>query len=162
MKVENLQLVKRNKTVDAVLTLLSRSQPISNETNIAGFMNHLIKSGYDIDKNHFYQLFKDLKDVEVGTFRDTNTFIWKYPFTEVCEQILFPNKNIMDDDVPVVSRKPVSKAARPGRPKGAKNRPKHTDVVFMFTTKKGDLIPLSLQDADVLVEQINVIKKKLA
>lgn len=58
---------------------------------------------------------------------------------------------------------------RPGRPKGAKNKPKLVserserleatpDVIFIFTTKKGTRIPFRLDEVDELIKQANEIK----
>lgn len=212
MKIEQLQLINRNDTVDILLKIFVSSQEISNQTNLDSFNNFLKKKGNYIDDKLFFNFFKELQDSGVGFLTNYNgqrftKFLWNYSLKDVSEQILFPNKMVkirptLEEELEEVKDEVIpegenmDKPKRRGRPKGSRNlsrqpiqstveevrekveaatpksgRPKaglikygqriSKDVVFMFTTSKGEFVPFELKDAERLLQQVEQIKSQL-
>jgi hypothetical protein len=50
---------------------------------------------------------------------------------------------------------------RRGRPKGIRQQAPSKEIIFMFTTSKGRVIPFNLDDADKLIKQVEEVKSQL-
>lgn len=151
IKVEQLQLVKRNTTVDILINFFSSIRAISNETSLESFRIFLVNRGYTIDNNDYYQFFRDLHSAEAGTLFDNvrgNTkFIWRYPIKETMDQLKNPNKVVNLEVEDKESDEIVDSAAKnnaittleesimekpevkkKGRPFGSKNRVRKSEL----------------------------------
>lgn len=145
--IENLQLIKRNDTVDLMLRIFLRSRQISNETNIETFKIFLMNKGNRINESDYYNFFENLEGFGFGHFKDDYTFIWKYSLHKVAEQILYPNRLVklepeMDTDLEV--EKETTKIMP--RPKGSKNKPKETNEESQIHINEIKEAPLELKD----------------
>lgn len=129
MKIEQLQLIERNETSDIVLKWLSRSKPVSNDTNLESFISFLINKGNNINAIDFFRLFKQLEEAEAGSItsykgQHPSKFVWHYSLQDVCQQILNPNRmmNIHSiNEEKEESENIVTIKRGRGRPKGSRN-----------------------------------------
>lgn len=178
----NLKLVNVNGTSKIVFQVLAaaKSHNIPTETNINTLLVHLKKRGFKLNDEEFQRTFDELEEAGAGTFdmMETEKFIWQYNLKQISDAILNPTKNVqpasmVKQDAPKSPKRPTVSARRgvKGRPPGAKNKPKPAEKVYIrvpneilicFTTKKGKMITLSLEDADALSKTVEQAKNSLA
>lgn len=171
MIIEQLQLVRRNETSNNVLKFFSQRQRISNETNLESFQSYLVRSGYTIKKDDYFNLFQDLESVGAGKLvnydgHNMGKFIWTFSLRDVSDQILNPNKVV---DLSSLAGNETTPTRKRGRPKGyrpslkvSKDDPfKSLETVYVFNLGEGKYMPLKPKEIHLLLDQINSIKAGL-
>jgi hypothetical protein len=172
-------------TSKIIFNLLASSRTISNITDLESWKDYLLKRGFNIVEEEFYKTFDDLEAAGLGTFQQTNPniFHWSTSPQEVSE------KQLKENTVTAITKNGKRKGRPPGaknkpkaqqmtvaptpvtRPPATKpplQAPKETfeppkgEVIFCFTTKRGKIISISLDEADALIKQVELVKQNLA
>lgn len=105
LNIKKLHTIDKNETSLVLLKFFQKCREISNETNLQSFSKFLARSSFHISTAEYEKFFTSLQELGVGYFdaNNPNTFVWRYSFNNVADQILHPNKKIdikqWDDDL---------------------------------------------------------------
>lgn len=165
--LENVRRINNNATASVIFRAFAHRQKISHEIILTRFKNSLLKGGNKVVDKDFMGTFKGLSEAGFGDLkhgRGANPTIFKchVSLIDIGLAAVDPNKFTEFHTLPVKDFK------RRGRPVGwrkyreaPKAEPKLSGVVLMFNDFKGHLIPIKLEDAERLAEQVRVIKESL-
>lgn len=156
----NIKSISMNETVKSIAKDLSEKDRKRNFTNVTNYEIRLKTAGNIINKDDYITFFKQLDangfgKVIYGRNGNDTWFNWNYFLKDVGRALLNVDKDVIihkldNQDSPKPKTNVVKKPIILG-----------SEVVFMYKSLDGEVIPIKLTEADRLIEQVKAIKDKL-
>jgi hypothetical protein len=169
MNAEQVKQIIGNETAKQIVNVLASRERISQDTDIKRFQTVMRRNGFKIIPEEFEGFFKSLEEIGVGSVvygkrKTPKKFQWYYSLRDVGKAIKNPDEKVELHKLPIAERTPQVRKKKPNLDRAVseiKETPSASNIMFMFTNSKGDLIPFNLIEADKLVEQVKKVKATL-